>query len=473
MEEATFYGDGFTPGGKIFPVPPFYCDGFTPSGGILPVEDEELMFNDPCIPAPGSVEGHNQCLSGGDQWMLNGSGVQEFPFLMDFDMLTWPIQCVVDSLGMNQTPVGSLRMNQTPVGSLRMYQTPIDYSLRMNKMHVDYSLRMNQTPIGSFWMNQTPPLPTAADVPVSQVQDMLANEGEEMTEIFRMASECGDDEASSLVWSPDEDKVLLDGLSRLANRDVVNMCLEIAFGLPKKTTLDVAKRARTRVELLAKQEWDQKNLQEERLQSMEDAAFSEPFYSDGFTPGGRILPVPPFCCDGFMPSGGILPAGDEELMFNDPCIPAPGSVEGHNQCFPGGDQWILNDSGVQEFPFPMDFNMLTWPIQCAVDSLGMNQTPVGSLRMNQTPVDSLGINQTPVDSLRMNQTPVDYSLRMNQTPVVSLRMNQTPVGSLRMNQMVIDSAGSNQVQESSFSKPPVLGYPQPLPTAADVPVPRA
>ncbi|EAY88231.1 hypothetical protein OsI_09683 [Oryza sativa Indica Group] len=80
-------------------------------------------------------------------------------------------------------------------------------------------------------------IPSSDTPPAREAADAM-----EMAELSRVADECGGE--ASMVWSSDEDELLLDGFSRLANQDSVSMCMEIAYGLPKKTAMDVALRIR-------------------------------------------------------------------------------------------------------------------------------------------------------------------------------------------------------------------------------------
>uniref|UniRef100_A0A0E0J4U9 Nascent polypeptide-associated complex subunit beta n=1 Tax=Oryza nivara TaxID=4536 RepID=A0A0E0J4U9_ORYNI len=118
--------------------------------------------------------------------------------------------------------------NQTPCSLLSQFDA--DSLLGTNhQTAIHNSAAATHQLVQEIPSSDTPPARAAADAM-------------EMAELSRVADECGGE--ASMVWSSDEDELLLDGFSRLANQDSVSMCMEIAYGLPKKTAMDVALRIR-------------------------------------------------------------------------------------------------------------------------------------------------------------------------------------------------------------------------------------
>ncbi|KAF0932843.1 hypothetical protein E2562_012169 [Oryza meyeriana var. granulata] len=178
-------------------------DAFTPRGDFSP-EDSELMF-------------------------------QLFNYIMARDGQSMPGAGIMEDslLGTNETTIHNSAATTDQVHTLA-WDYPHGSAATTDQ--VVQQIAYSNTPALGY------PQPPATAAAVTQAQHMLYIEAMEMAELYRVASECGDE--TSMVWSPDEDKLLLDGLSRLANQDSVSVCIEIAYSLPKKTAMDVGKRIR-------------------------------------------------------------------------------------------------------------------------------------------------------------------------------------------------------------------------------------
>uniref|UniRef100_A0A0D9VNH0 Uncharacterized protein n=1 Tax=Leersia perrieri TaxID=77586 RepID=A0A0D9VNH0_9ORYZ len=196
---------------------------------LIEILDDEAGQSQPMPAGAGIMEGN-------DKWMMAaGVAPQEPPpaslhqhFMMnsaaDAGVMPWESQFVTDSLlGTNQTTIDD-----------NMAAAEFDYDYPHDPAAVAWGT--DKVVVQEIPYTDTP----AFDHPQ---QHLLDNEDMEMemAEIYRVASQC--DEEESIVWSPDDDKLLLDRLnSRLANQDMVSICIEIAYSLPKKTSKDVASR---------------------------------------------------------------------------------------------------------------------------------------------------------------------------------------------------------------------------------------
>ncbi|XP_015690562.1 uncharacterized protein LOC102708881 [Oryza brachyantha] len=240
------YGNGDGDGSAL---PPAMCIGCCPG---LSSREEAARFAPPNAPLDwvkvvGEILEENAGTMGdNDQWSpAAGVAQQEWPApqlqvqpsVMDYDVMPWSNQFDANRMGMNQTTFP----NQFHAGLLQgANQRIIDNSAAATD-------QVHMPPFGYYPHEQVEmalqyyPHGSAEGTGYPQ-QHMLDNEAMEMAELRRVASECGDE--ASVVWSPEEDRVLLDGLSRLGDQDIVCMCIEIACCLPKKTAMDVAKRIR-------------------------------------------------------------------------------------------------------------------------------------------------------------------------------------------------------------------------------------